>query len=65
MSKNDQNNFEQAQQHAAEAAKRLFGNRTTEVEEALKKVTTIGHPKNLIEPEADSFDNAHLKPEKK
>jgi|GEM_PF-5374628 len=58
MSKNDQNHLELAKQHANEAAKRLFGKRTPEVEEALKKVTTIGNPKNLIGSDSDE-DEEH------
>ena len=53
MSNNDQHNLEQAKQHAKEAAKRLFGNRTKEENEALKNIKTIGSPENLVKGDSD------------
>lgn len=53
MSNNDQHNLEQAKQHAKEAAKRLFGNRTKEENEALKNIKTIGSPENLVKRDSD------------
>lgn len=58
MNKNDQINKELAQEHDKEAAKRLFGNRTEEQNEALRNVKTIGSPENLIKSDSEnSSDN--------
>ncbi len=54
MNKNDQINKELAQQHAKDAAKRLFGKRTKEQNEALRNVKTIGSPENLIKPDSEN-----------
>lgn len=53
MSNNDQHNLEQAKKHAKEAAKRLFGNRTKEENDALKNIKIIGSPKNVVDHEPD------------
>lgn len=43
----------EAKQYAKEAAKRLFGNRTQEENEALERIKTLGSPENLIKPDSD------------
>ena len=53
MSNNDQHDLEQAKEHAKEAAKRLFGNRTKEENDALKNIKIIGTPKNLVDHESE------------
>lgn len=57
MKKDDQTNKDLAQQHAKDAAKRLFGKRTKEQNEALRNVKTIGSPENLVK--RDSDDSSH------
>ncbi|RYY01729.1 MAG: hypothetical protein EOO53_16005 [Gammaproteobacteria bacterium] len=53
MSKDDQTNKELAKQHAKNAAKRLFGNRTKEEDEALRNIKIIGSPENLVESDSE------------
>ena len=53
MSNNDKHDLEQAKRHAEEAAKRLFGNRTKEENDALKNAKTVGSPKNLVTHDSD------------
>lgn len=48
-----------ANNYAKEAAKRLFGNRTQEENEALERVKTVGKPENLIKPDADDEPGTH------
>ncbi|MEY4591014.1 MAG: hypothetical protein RL497_3090 [Pseudomonadota bacterium] len=43
----------QARENAQKAANTLFGKRTKEQEEALKKVTSVGSPDNLIKPDGE------------
>ena len=51
----EKDNIEEAKQTAEEAAKRLFGNRTKEQEEALRNVKTIGSPEKTFKSEEETF----------
>ena len=45
-----------AKENAKKSSKNLFGGRTKEQEEALKKIKTIGSPENLVKPDVKEKD---------
>lgn len=49
----------EAKQYAKEAARRLFGNRTQEENEALERIKILGSPENPIKPDSDDEPCSH------